>query len=113
MMQVSRIDHELSGILLILISIIGVSSILSRNTKNTFRHSSPVNYTSGLESVDVFQYGEGGFSCIRIPAITRCGREGTLHAFAECRMSIGDGCIPFLWNTTEKGNVNFSGTSGV
>ena len=112
MTQVYKHYHRLA--LLIITSVIGASSTLPQNNiNNTFRLSSPVNYKSGLESVDVFQYGEGGFSCIRIPAITRCGTKGTLHAFAECRMSIGDGCIPFLWNTTGKGNVNFSGTSGV
>ena len=40
----------------------------------------------------VFQHGEGGYPCIRIPSIARCG--STLHAFAECRTRIGDGCIP-------------------
>ena len=47
-----------------------------------------------LKSVNVFRHGEGGFPCIRIPAITRCGPKGTLHAFAECRTMRGDGCIP-------------------
>ena len=47
-----------------------------------------------LKSVNVFRHGEGGFPCIRIPTITRCGPKGTLHAFAECRTMRGDGCIP-------------------
>eukprot|EP00731_Ephydatia_muelleri_P022239 Em0014g830a len=50
-----------------------------------YRHQKP-NYTV------VFQHGEGGYPCIRIPSIARCG--STLHAFAECRTRIGDGCIP-------------------
>ena len=48
--------------------------------------SCTVNYTT------VFTHGEGGWPCIRIPSITRCG--GKLHAFAECRNRTGDGCIP-------------------
>ena len=48
--------------------------------------SCAVNYTT------VFVHGEGGWPCIRIPAITQCG--GMLHAFAECRTKTGDGCIP-------------------
>ena len=44
------------------------------------------------QQTTVFVHGEGGWPCIRIPAITRCG--GTLHAFAECRTRIGDGCVP-------------------
>ena len=58
---------------LVLCSLVGVSI-------------STVNYTT------VFIHGEGGFPCIRIPSITRCG--GLLHAFAECRTRTGDGCIP-------------------
>ncbi len=46
----------------------------------------------GLDSVAVFRHGEGGYPCIRIPAITQC--RGLLHAFAECRTRIGDGCLP-------------------
>ena len=48
--------------------------------------SCTVNYTT------VFTHGEGGWPCIRIPSIARCG--GKLHAFAECRNRTGDGCIP-------------------
>lgn len=44
------------------------------------------------DSAVVFHYGEGGYPCIRIPSITRCG--GLLHAFAECRTRTGDGCVP-------------------
>ena len=52
------------------------------------------NGESPIKTVDVFAHGEGGFPCIRIPSITRCGPAGTLHAFAECRTAIRDGCIP-------------------
>ena len=50
--------------------------------------------SGSLASVVVFQHGEGGYPCIRIPAIVRCG--GLLHAFAECRTRTGDGCVPTL-----------------
>ncbi len=52
------------------------------------------DFRGSIPSVTVFEHGEGGFPCIRIPAITRCGSSGTLHAFAECRMRTGDGCVP-------------------
>ena len=43
--------------------------------------------------VSVFTPGEGGYPCIRIPAIAATN-DGTLVAFAECRAWIGDGCQP-------------------
>ena len=55
--------------------------------------------SDSLGSVAVFQHGEGGYPCIRIPAIARCG--GLLHAFAECRTRTGDGCVPTLPLTSE------------
>ena len=55
--------------------------------------------SDSLASVAVFQHGEGGYPCIRIPAIARCG--GLLHAFAECRTRTGDGCVPTLPLTPE------------
>jgi len=47
---------------------------------------------SNVRSI-VFDHGESGFPCIRIPAITQVG-DGILLAFAECRQRTGDGCIP-------------------
>lgn len=41
----------------------------------------------------VFIHGEGGYPCIRIPAIIKTG-SGKLLAFAECRTYTGDGCEP-------------------
>ena len=41
----------------------------------------------------MFSSGEGGYPCIRIPAITSTP-DGTLVAFAECRAWTGDGCEP-------------------
>ena len=116
MKLVFRIHQGLPWVLFTIASVISACGTLSQNSVNKgLKHSSPVhdNDFSGLESVDVFQHGEGGFSCIRIPAITRCGTKGTLHAFAECRMSIGDGCIPFLRNTRDTGKVDFGGTCNV
>lgn len=49
---------------------------------------------SSLASVVVFQHGEGGYPCIRLPAIARC--KGLLHGFAECRAHEGDGCYPLV-----------------
>ena len=47
------------------------------------------------DQVPVFVHGEGGYPCIRIPAVTRCGEESSfIHAFAECRTRTGDGCVP-------------------
>lgn len=40
----------------------------------------------------VFTHGEGGYPCIRIPAIVNA--RGVLIAFAECRRQTGDGCEP-------------------
>ena len=57
-----------------------------------------LNYTT------VFQHGEGGYPCIRIPSITQC--KGVLHAFAECRTRTGDGCVP----TTARGKTGEAGT---
>ncbi len=53
---------------------------------------STVTATTHVPTVTVFHHGMGGFYCIRIPSITKCGPHGTLHAFAECRPWIGDGC---------------------
>ena len=44
--------------------------------------------------MDVFTPGEGGYPCIRIPAIVMSEDKKTLFAFAECRSTIGDGCDP-------------------
>lgn len=41
----------------------------------------------------VFIHGEGGYPCIRIPAIVQV-KSGKLLAFAECRTFTGDGCNP-------------------
>ena len=41
----------------------------------------------------VFSFGEGGWPCIRAPAITLAG-DGVLLAFAACRNYTGDGCYP-------------------
>nr|QGJ83574.1 sialidase [Opalinidae sp.] len=46
-----------------------------------------------IHNVPVFVHGEGGYPCIRIPAIIRT-HTGKLLAFAECRKFIGDGCTP-------------------
>eukprot|EP01084_Bolivina_argentea_P265730 450538_1 len=43
--------------------------------------------------VTVFSPGEGGYPCIRVPAIVSTN-NGTLIAFAECRKYTGDGCVP-------------------
>ena len=80
--------------------VIAMSHALSHNTLdttlrfNTMKQPIAKMNKFSLKSVNVFRHGEGGFPCIRIPAITRCGPNGTLHAFAECRTMIGDGCIP-------------------
>lgn len=41
----------------------------------------------------VFIHGEGGYPCLRIPAIVQT-KSGKLLAFAECRTFTGDGCNP-------------------
>ena len=43
--------------------------------------------------VPVFTPGEGGYPCIRVPAIASTS-DGVLVAFAECRKYTGDGCVP-------------------
>lgn len=50
------------------------------------------------DAVNVFTSGDGGFPCIRIPAITRT-TNSTLVAFAECRAWTGDGCNPTTTTT--------------
>ena len=44
--------------------------------------------------VEVFTPFEGGYPCIRIPAIIRMPQLNRIIAFAECRNWTGDGCIP-------------------
>ena len=123
MTPTSKIHRALACVLLIT-SIVAVGNGLLRTTpelpdyQRRYPNGQNIQQTSDLpkpsrthtkssvESVDVFHHGEGGFPCIRIPAVTRCGGRGTLHAFAECRMSIGDGCIPFNYkNTTDRGSI--------
>lgn len=45
-----------------------------------------------IKSVELFKPWEDGFPCIRVPSIVRTPHA--LIAYAECRMVIGDGCIP-------------------
>ena len=66
---------------------------------------SSLSLSTSFTNVTVFRHGEGGYPCIRIPSITRCGPRGTLHAFAECRTFTGDGCVPTSYNKeSTKGN---------
>jgi sialidase-1 len=58
--------------------------------------------------VTVFVHGEGGCSCIGIPALILT-RNRTVLAFAECRMWQGDGCHLASGTPTPK-NPNCSGT---
>ena len=48
--------------------------------------------------VPVFTPGEGGYPCIRVPAIAGTS-SGALVALAECRMYTGDGCVPSSQST--------------
>jgi sialidase-1 len=45
------------------------------------------------EPLTIFQAGDGGFPCIRVPSLLHVGGP-TLLAFAECRSFVGDGCTP-------------------
>eukprot|EP01065_Artemidia_motanka_P022821 TRINITY_DN2700_c0_g1_i2.p2 TRINITY_DN2700_c0_g1~~TRINITY_DN2700_c0_g1_i2.p2 ORF type:complete len:456 (+),score=138.13 TRINITY_DN2700_c0_g1_i2:65-1432(+) len=58
----------------------------------------PPKPQSGLSAVQVFWPGENTsagdvYPCIRIPSILLAG-DKRLLAFAECRRTIGDGCLP-------------------
>ena len=64
---------------------------------------------SGECGTTVFKPGEGGFPCIRIPAIASTP-DGTLIALAECRGWKGDGCDPssssYEYDNRFKDNLN-------
>ena len=64
---------------------------------------------SAESGTSVFTPGEGGYPCIRIPAIASTP-DGTLNAFAECRGWKGDGCDPTSYNGPFK-NRNLSDTT--
>eukprot|EP01084_Bolivina_argentea_P221130 374610_1 len=55
----------------------------------------------------VFKPGEGGYPCIRIPAIASTP-NGDLIALAECRGFKGDGCEPQLYTGIFKDNLQDS-----
>eukprot|EP00054_Salpingoeca_dolichothecata_P015800 m.91606 g.91606 ORF g.91606 m.91606 type:complete len:447 (-) comp21663_c0_seq5:367-1707(-) len=62
--------------------------------------------TSNTTFVNVFTPGEGGYPCIRIPAILLAGDNKTLLAYAECRNWTGDGCEPSKFNIAPTDNSN-------
>ena len=98
----------LYSLVIIAISVRYTSGLQQIDVENTLRTVSLFQNRDKFsrKSVNVFEHGEGGFPCIRIPAITRCGSWGTLHAFAECRMRVLDGCLPVdKHSNTSQGKV--------
>ena len=98
----------LYSLVIIAISVRYTNGLQQIDVENTLRSVSLIQNWEKFsrKSVNVFEHGEGGFPCIRIPAITRCGPRGTLHAFAECRMRVLDGCLPVeKYSNTSQGKL--------
>ena len=46
-------------------------------------------------AVELFRFGDGANSCVRIPSLLSIPGSGVVLALAECREFVGDGCYPW------------------